>query len=110
MYDIEQFLKEAGAERVNEKAMVSLERELQDTVNGLVDQASVYANYAGRSKLINLSDITLAKRADRQVNYPLKYKGKKARLSGSIVKRKFIPPKLSLVNNMPVIKQGRILQ
>ena len=60
LYDIEEYLKEAGAERVNEKAVMSLERELQDTVNELVEEASVYANYAGRKRLIKSADIVLA--------------------------------------------------
>ena len=59
LYDIEQYLKEAGAERVNEKAVISLEKELEDTVNELVEEAIVYANYAGRKKLIKSSDIAL---------------------------------------------------
>ena len=61
LYDIEQFIREAGAEKVNEKAVVSLEKELEDTVKDLVNEASMYANYAGRKRLINLSDIELAK-------------------------------------------------
>lgn len=60
LYDIEQFLKDAGAERVKEKAVVSLAQELEDTVKELVDDAQVYANYAGRTKLIKSSDIELA--------------------------------------------------
>ncbi|MCL5412469.1 MAG: hypothetical protein M1474_02395 [Candidatus Marsarchaeota archaeon] len=61
LYDVEQFLKEAGAERVNEKAVRSLEKELEDCVNGMLSDASMYARYAGRSSLIKLSDIELAK-------------------------------------------------
>ncbi|MDE1868831.1 MAG: hypothetical protein KGH60_02590 [Candidatus Micrarchaeota archaeon] len=59
LYDIEEYLKEAGAERVNEKAVMSLERELQETVNELVEEAAVYADYAGRKRLIKRSDIKL---------------------------------------------------
>ena len=61
LYDIEQFLRDAGAERVNEKALLSLERELQDTLDSLINEASVYANYAGRKRLIKSSDIALTK-------------------------------------------------
>ena len=61
LYDIEQFLKDAGAEKVTEKAAISLERELQDTVNGLVSEATFYANYAGRKRVINNSDLALAR-------------------------------------------------
>ena len=60
LYDIEQFLREAGAERVNEKAVISMERELQETVRELVEDASIYASYAGRSKLIKHTDVILA--------------------------------------------------
>ena len=60
LYDIEQFLRDAGAERINEKAVISLEKEIEDTVKELVDEASMYASYAGRKSLINSSDIELA--------------------------------------------------
>ncbi len=59
LYDMEQFLKDAGAEKVHEKAIISLERELQDTVNTLLEEAYIYANYAGRKCVINASDIAL---------------------------------------------------
>jgi len=62
LYDIEEFLKEAGAERINEKAVVSLEKELEDTVKELIDEVTVYANYAGRKKLIKKDDIKLVSR------------------------------------------------
>ena len=61
LYDIEQFLREAGAEKVNERAVISLEKELEDTVKELLAEASVYANYAGR-KSIKRSDIVLLHR------------------------------------------------
>jgi histone H3/H4 len=59
LYDIEQFLRDAGAERVNEGAIVSLERELEDMVGEIINEAQVYANYAGRKKLITASDVRL---------------------------------------------------
>jgi histone H3/H4 len=59
-YDIEEFLKEAGAERINEGAVNSLRSELEETVNELVSEATFYANHAGRKKLIKDSDIMLA--------------------------------------------------
>lgn len=65
LYDIEQFLKEAGAERINERAVVSLEEELESTVKELVDEAQVYANYAGRTRLIKSSDIRLVSEIGR---------------------------------------------
>lgn len=63
LYDIEQFLREAGAEKVNEKAVLSLEKELENTVKELLAEASVYANYAGR-KRIKRSDIVMLHRND----------------------------------------------
>jgi histone H3/H4 len=57
LYDMEQFFRDAGAPRVNEKAMVSLEKELNDTVKQLVEEAQVYANYAGRRKTIKRADV-----------------------------------------------------
>jgi histone H3/H4 len=62
LYDIEEFLKEAGAEHINERAVESLEKELESTVNELIGDARLYANYAGRTRLITNSDISLAKR------------------------------------------------
>jgi hypothetical protein len=59
LYDIEEFLKEAGAERINEKAVINLEKELENTVKELINEAHLYANYAGRSKLIKEEDVKL---------------------------------------------------
>lgn len=59
LYDIEQFLRDAGAERVNEKAVQSFEEELESTVKELVDEAEVYAKYAGRERLVTNSDISM---------------------------------------------------
>lgn len=59
-YDIEEFLREAGAEKVNEKAVESLRKELEETINGLIEDANFYAHYAGRKKLITSSDIDIA--------------------------------------------------
>ncbi len=66
LYDIEQFLREAGAERINERAVVSMELELQETVRELVEEASMYASYAGRNKLIKHTDVLLAVRGNGQ--------------------------------------------
>ena len=60
-YDIEQFLKEAGAEKINENAVFEFEKELEGMLDELVEQAKIYANYAGRKKLIRGSDIDLAR-------------------------------------------------
>ena len=59
-YDIIEFFKEVGAERVNERAVESLKRELEETVEELVHDARFYANYAGRKKLIRNSDVKMA--------------------------------------------------
>jgi histone H3/H4 len=60
LYDIEEVLKGAGATRVHEKAIISFETELEETVRELVSEAQFYANYAGRSNLITNSDIAMA--------------------------------------------------
>ena len=59
LYDIEDYLREAGAERVHEKALISFEKELEETVEELINEASVYANHAGRKRVIKYSDIEL---------------------------------------------------
>lgn len=109
MYDVEQFLREAGAEKINEKAVISLERELEDTVNQLVEEASVYANYAGRKKVINLSDIDLTQSSKKPLKRIIKYKGKSIKVR-KIRKTRLIlkAPKIMLVNNVPVIKEEQI--
>jgi histone H3/H4 len=57
LYDIEQFLKEEGDERVSENAVITLEKELEDMLVELVNEARVYANYAGRQNTITNSDL-----------------------------------------------------
>ncbi len=66
LYDIEQFLREAGAERVTEDAVLNLERELAKLANKVTDRAVKYAAHAGRKKLIRKEDILLA----RPTQYP----------------------------------------
>ncbi|MGC8651684.1 MAG: hypothetical protein ACP5UH_00310 [Candidatus Micrarchaeia archaeon] len=68
LYDIEEYLKEAGAERVNEKALISFEKELEETVEDIVNGASVYANHAGRRSLIKCSDIELVNSKHGRLN------------------------------------------
>jgi histone H3/H4 len=58
-YDIEQFLREAGAEKINEKAIVSFEEELESTVKELANEAVMYAKYAGRNMLITDCDVDM---------------------------------------------------
>lgn len=60
LYDIEEFLREAGAEKINDGAVISLEQALENTVIELIQGAKVYANYAGREEKITESDIALA--------------------------------------------------
>jgi histone H3/H4 len=59
-YDVEQFLREAGAEKVNEKAIMSFKEELEQEVKELIGEAEICATYAGRKNLIKCSDIDLA--------------------------------------------------
>ncbi|MCL5100267.1 MAG: hypothetical protein M1158_04100 [Candidatus Marsarchaeota archaeon] len=59
LYDVEEFLKKAGAERINENAVACLEREIEETVKDMVGEARLYANYAGRKALIRHSDLEL---------------------------------------------------
>ena len=59
LYDIEDYLKEAGAEKIKEGAILTFEQELEDTVKNLVGEAKLYADYAGRKSLITHSDINL---------------------------------------------------
>ena len=59
LYDIEQYLRDAGAEKVNEKAVLSFEEELASTVKDIVNEAQIYANHAGRNTLIKREDLEL---------------------------------------------------
>jgi histone H3/H4 len=61
-YDIEEFLREAGAVKVNEGAVESLRKELEETINDLLEDANFYSRYAGRKRLITSSDIEIAHR------------------------------------------------
>ncbi len=59
-YDVEQFLREAGAERINEDAIRSFAEELNDYMKEVVEEAEVYANHAGRTRVVTNSDIEMA--------------------------------------------------
>lgn len=59
LYDIEQFIREAGAEKVTEDAVLDLERELEKLAESIGNKAKRYAEHAGRRKLIRKSDILL---------------------------------------------------
>ena len=60
LYDVEQFIREAGAERVTEDAVLDLERELEKLTEALTNKAMAYAAHAGRRKVIRKSDVFLA--------------------------------------------------
>jgi|GEM_PF-1321259 histone H3/H4 len=61
LYDVEQFLREAGAERVTEDAVLNLERELAKLADKVTNKAIKYAAHAGRKKLIRKEDILLTR-------------------------------------------------
>lgn len=60
LYDVEQFIREAGAERVTEDAVLDLEHELEKLTEALASKAVRYAAHAGRRKVIKKSDVFLA--------------------------------------------------
>lgn len=62
LYDIEQFIREAGAEKVTEDAVLDLEKELERLTEKIANKAMRYAMHAGRKKLIKDSDILLLKK------------------------------------------------
>ncbi|MCL5419750.1 MAG: NFYB/HAP3 family transcription factor subunit [Candidatus Marsarchaeota archaeon] len=62
LYDMEQFLREAGAERVTEDAVVGLEKEIERLAEKLADRAMVYAVHAGRKRTIRREDVLLTGR------------------------------------------------
>lgn len=70
LYDIEEFLRDAGAEKVNERAVISFEEELENTLNDLLNEAEKYANYAGRRNLIKRGDVKLLNNGNATKRYP----------------------------------------
>ena len=61
---------------MKENAVVSLEQELNDTVRQLVEDAQLYANYAGRKRMIKRSDIAFADQRKGSRRYvPVRRKG-----------------------------------
>lgn len=82
-YDIEEFLRDAGAKRINEGAVVSFEQELEDTVKNLINEAGMYANYAGRQKKITYSDVDMARTYGTKKRYFIKNKIKPKRTSNT---------------------------
>lgn len=65
MYDIEQFIREAGAEKVTEDAVLNLERELEKLAETVGNRAIQYAAHAGRRRLIKKNDVLLARPSRR---------------------------------------------
>ncbi len=61
LYDVEQFIREAGAERVTEDAVLDLERALERLTESLANKAMKYAAHAGRKKLIRKDDVLLTR-------------------------------------------------
>ena len=59
LYDVEQIMREAGAEQMTEDAVVDLEKELERITEKIAERALRYAKHAGRNKLIRKSDILL---------------------------------------------------
>ncbi len=58
-WDVEKFLREAGADRVSEGATEKLIEILEDEAEEIIQRARVYAKYA-RRKVIRPEDIELA--------------------------------------------------
>ncbi len=61
LYEVEQFLREAGAKRVTEDAVTELEKDLERLAELITHKATIYAKHAGRNKWIKKSDIVLVK-------------------------------------------------
>lgn len=98
LYDVEEFLKNAGAERINENAVACLEREIEETVKDMVGEARVYANYAGRKALIRHADVELIGTNSRRM---LVYGGTHSKKRAA-VKRKTRPFKRPTVDVIKV--------
>ena len=69
LYDMEEFLREAGAERVTEDAVLNLEKELEKLTETLANKALRYAAHAGRRKLINKNDVLLTRNSPGALSY-----------------------------------------
>jgi histone H3/H4 len=90
MYDVEQFIREAGAEKVNERAVICLERELKETADHLVELAATCANHAGRTAVIKRSDVVLAngikpRRHPRLRRHPKRTGGRRVLLRPDVI-------------------------
>ena len=85
LYDIEQFIREAGAERVTEDAVVDLERELEKLTELIAAKAVRYAAHAGRKKLIRREDIMLT-RQDKSYSRPYIFRPKASKTNPISIK------------------------
>ncbi len=65
LYEIEQFIREAGAEKVTEDAVRDLEREIEKLADTLTKKAMTYAGHAGRKKLIRTADFRLTRNLEQ---------------------------------------------
>jgi histone H3/H4 len=84
LYDVEQFLREAGAERVTEDAVLNLERQLEKLAERMAHNAIGYARHAGRKKLIKRSDVLLLRKPQpHHYSSPANLR-RKARITNSI--------------------------
>ncbi len=70
LYEMEQFIREAGADRVTEDAVRDLEREIERLANTVTKSALKYAQHAGRKRLIRTADVKLTKKAGSQKVIP----------------------------------------
>ncbi|MGC8547517.1 MAG: histone-like protein [Candidatus Micrarchaeia archaeon] len=70
LYDVEKFIREAGAEKVTEDAVQNLEKELERLTEVLTERAKLCAEHAGRKKIIKKSDVVLAKPSVRFYKRP----------------------------------------
>lgn len=59
LYELDLFLREAGAERVTEEAVLALDRELSRLAEIMAESSMKYARHAGRNKLIKKDDVML---------------------------------------------------
>ena len=59
LFDMDSFLRSAGADRVDEAASKKLDEVLEDSANDVLFRARILARHAGRKK-ITRSDVLLA--------------------------------------------------
>ena len=86
LYDIEQFIREAGAERVTEDAVLNLERELEKLTELLASRAIRYAEHAGRKRLINKQDVLLTRKPSYRSPASLSAKPSRTKTASSSVR------------------------